>query len=359
MAWGRLSGTFCKAIPLTKRPLVSVIIPCFNYGRFLAASVGSVISQDGVDLQVIVVDDCSTDETADVAAELAASDPRIEVRSHARNLGHIATYNEGLATASGDYLVLLSADDVLTPGSLARAAALLEAHPNVGFAYGATARFKGSKPHVVNGPWSWWTVWPGHDWIRARCRRGWNVIWSPEVVMRASVQRKIGGYRHNLPRSGDFEMWMRAAAVSDVGRVGGVKQACYRLHADSMTQTIHAGERYDLQAHHDAFAAVLETGQLPDAERLYDQARKGLALRALRAASRGYHRTCADDAWALDLMEFALTMYPGAPRLAQWRSLQCRRWLLQRAPAWLGSALGGLTFLERVLLWLPRRWTET
>jgi len=329
---------------------VSVVIPCFNYARFLPAAVGSVVGQGGVDLEVMVIDDCSTDDTAGVAAALAASDPRIEVRSHARNLGHVATFNEGLAAGSGEYVVVLSADDLLTPGSLARATALLEAHPNVGFAYGRTATFADSSPPRASGAERRWTIWRGHDWIRARCRRGWNVIWSPELVMRASVQRAIGGYRPDLPRSGDFEMWMRAASVSDVGRVDGVDQAFYRLHPDSMTRTVHVGERFQLQARHDAFAALPEAALLPDAERLYDQVRRALAVTALRQARRGQHSPPVDDASAVDLMDFALAMFPGAHRLVQWPFLQWRRWLLRRLPA-ATPAVKALSYLEKGLYW--------
>jgi hypothetical protein len=338
---------------LRRTPLVSVIIPCHNYARFLPAAVDSVVSQSGVDVEVIVIDDCSTDETADVALALAASDCRVEVRSHGRNLGHIATYNEGLATASGDYVVVLSADDLLTPGSLARATALLEAYPEVGFAYGRTATFADPSPPPPSGKGGQWTIWRGHDWIRARCRRALNVIRSPEVVMRASVQRAIGGYRPDLPRTGDFEMWMRAASVSDVGRVDGVDQAFYRLHPDSMSHTVHAGKRFQLQARHDAFATLREAALLPDAERLYDQARRGLAVMALRHACRSCHRPPVSDASALELMAFAQGMAPEAHRLVQWRALQWRRWLLRRWPAGPTPVLEVLSKLEDGLHW---RW---
>ena len=357
VAWGRVDGTFERARPLTRKPTVSVVIPCFNYARFLPAAVGSVVGQRGVDVEVMVIDDCSADDTSDVAAALAASDPRIEVRSHARNLGHIATFNEGLAAATGEYVVILSADDLLTPGSLARATALLEAHPNVGFAYGGSATFAGSSPPPPVTAGRRWTIWRGHDWIRARCRRGLNVIWSPEVVMRASVQRAIGGYRPDLPRSGDFEMWIRAASASDVGRVDGVDQAFYRLHRDSMSHTIHADDRFQLQALHDAFATLPEAGRQPDAERLYEQARRGLAVTALRHACRSCHRPPIDDASTLELMAFALAMFPDAHRLIQWRSIQWRRWALRRWPAGLTPALEALSHIEYRLHWRWLLWT--
>src|SRR4051812_4578035 len=101
---------------------VDVVIPCYNYGRYLAACVDSVLSQDGVDVRALIIDDASTDDSVRMARALAASDERVRLRCHPRNRGHIATYNEGLLEwADAEYLVLLSADDLLVAGALRRA----------------------------------------------------------------------------------------------------------------------------------------------------------------------------------------------------------------------------------------------
>src|SRR5437763_399662 len=158
-----------RAQPLQRRPSVTVVIPCYNYGRYLSTAVKSVLDQPGVDVEAIVIDDASTDGSAEIVRELAAADPRVRAIFHRGNLGHIATYNEGLEQASGDYVVLLSADDALTPGSLARATALLESHPSVGLVYGYYERFVEDPPPVTQGVRNW-TIWSGDDWIEGRCR---------------------------------------------------------------------------------------------------------------------------------------------------------------------------------------------
>ncbi len=88
-------------------PSVSVIVPCFNYGHFLEGCVQSVLAQAGVDVRVLVIDDLSTDDSAEVARRLAAREDRVELREHRENLGLIATANEGLEWAQGEYVVLL------------------------------------------------------------------------------------------------------------------------------------------------------------------------------------------------------------------------------------------------------------
>ena len=95
---------------------VDVVIPCYNYAKYLPRCVASVLSQEGVDVRALIIDDCSTDETPAVGAALAQQDARVLYRRHAKNMRHIATYNEGLIDwASADYCLLLSADDLLAP----------------------------------------------------------------------------------------------------------------------------------------------------------------------------------------------------------------------------------------------------
>jgi glycosyltransferase involved in cell wall biosynthesis len=78
------------------RPTVSVVIPCYRYGRYLPDCVRSVLDQEGVDVRVLIIDDASPDDSGEVAMGLAAEDERVQVRVHRENRGHLATYNEGL-----------------------------------------------------------------------------------------------------------------------------------------------------------------------------------------------------------------------------------------------------------------------
>ena len=143
---------------------VSVVIPCYKYGHFLEEAVTSVLDdQEGVDVRVLIIDDASPDDSAEMARKIAARDPRVEVAVHAANKGNIATFNEGLLEwADGDYCVLMSADDRLTPGALRRARDLLDAHPSVGFVYGHPLWIMDGAPLPaartrVRG----WSVWSG------------------------------------------------------------------------------------------------------------------------------------------------------------------------------------------------------
>ena len=153
----------------------------------------------------------------------------------------------------------------------------MDANPSVGLVYGYPIPLYGTSLPRARTRVSSWTIWRGIDWIEHVCRAGKNLINCPEVVMRTSVQRRIGGYKAELPHSGDLEMWLRAAAVSDVGRINGADQAYYRIHLASMQRTIHAGALRDLRACRDAFESAFGANeQLPGDARLLSLARKSL-----------------------------------------------------------------------------------
>ena len=178
------------------------------------------MEQPGVAVDVTVVDDASTDDSADVAGRLVQTHG-IRLLRHATNAGYISSYNEALALADGEFVIKLDADDTLPRGSIARATALLDAHPEVGFVYGRPFHF--TEPDAVppSGTVLRWQVWSGYTWLDRRCRSGLNCSSNPEVVMRRSVLEQIGYLRPELRHTCDLEPWLRLAAVADVGRVQG------------------------------------------------------------------------------------------------------------------------------------------
>lgn len=313
---------------VVSRPTVSVIVPCYNYGHYLPDCVRSVVEQEGVDVRVLIIDDASADGSGEVAKRLADGDARIEMRAHAANQGHIETYNEGLRWADGDYTVLISADDMLTAGSLRRACALLEANPRVGFAYGRCILFGGAGPlpRVRTGA-ARWKIWPGRRWIEERCRAAENCIHSPEVVVRTAMLRRLGVYRPELPHTADLELWMRLAAYGDVGFVRGPYQAYYRVHPQSLQhrrfsaplsdlEQIAAAFRIFFRDHGDAVAG----GALLEAT-----ARRASAKRALLAACRAYDRGAPPLSEVAAFERLAYSIDPDVHREAEQRGLRWRK----------------------------------
>ena len=306
------------------RPSVFVVIPCYNYGHYLEACVDSVLGQQDVQVDVLIIDDASTDGSANTVRQLGLRDGRIHTICHSRNAGHISTYNEGLAQASGDYTVLLSADDLLTPGSLERATSLMQEHPSVGLTYGSAVIITDDDVPLARTVPANWIIWPGRSWLAHVCKTGANPLRSPEAVMRTSVLQAVGGYSADLPHSADFGMWMRAAMLADVGFIGGADQAYYRSHSSNMHDESF-GVLGDLDQRLASFDEILgESAGLAGREQMLDSAHRAMAREALSAAIAAGTGGDADQESVEQYVSLALRFWPDARDLPEWRIL--RRW---------------------------------
>ena len=117
-----------------KSPRVTVVIPTYNRGDLLPRAVNSVLAQTYSDFELILVDDCSFDNTQDVIHDF--EDPRIRSIRHEVNRGAAATRNTGIAHARGEYIAYLDDDDECTSNRLADQVALLDSGPDIGMVYG-------------------------------------------------------------------------------------------------------------------------------------------------------------------------------------------------------------------------------
>ncbi len=308
-----------------RRPRVSVIVPCYNYGRFLPDAVSSALLQKGVDPEVIIVDDASTDDSASVAESLAHRDSRVTVIRQECNTGHVVTFNVGYAAANGEFIVRLDADDLLTPGSLARSVALFDAFPRVGLVYGHPLHFATNVPAKTRSTVRGWSIWSGEDWVAERCRKAVNCITTPEAMIRASVMRSTGPLSTALRYAQDMEMWLRTAAVSDVGRVDGPDQAFHREHAGSMSSTY--GKLVELVERRNVFDTLFSGlgSRMSRATELYRVARSALADEALADACYAYDRGRTEAVSVQSYIDFALDTCPETRDLPHWRALQRRQ----------------------------------
>lgn len=316
----RVSAPGVKGSP-TEPGLVSVVVPCHNYGRFLESSVRSATSrQCDRAVEVVIVDDCSADETEAVGRRLAGTLPRVRYLRNPVNIGHIATYNAGLSAATGEFVALVSADDFVAPGALARAANVLERDPNVAFVYGTSVDVDSSSTDLDRQVWASENaefnldIMPGTQWAERVCRRAINPITSPEVVVRASAQRAVGGYRPELPYAGDLELWLRLTTVGSVARIDGPVQAVRRYHGRNMSNGYqHLDNLREVRhalLHFQDYA--VEVGALPRVtQRSSDEALAAMALwlaRSQLAAGADAKNVVA----AAELLDFAFSINPSA-----------------------------------------------
>ena len=340
---------------------VDVIVPCYNYGCFLEQCVNSVLDQERVDVRVLVIDDASPDNTAEVAAGLARENPRVTVMRHSTNKGHINTYNEGIEWASADYALLLSADDYLLPDSLSRAADLMDAHPEAGFTFGNVIELNDSGNETptksiieaTNG--SDKRILEGREFIELSGVH--NQVATCSAVVRTELQKRLGGYRHELPHAGDLEMWLRFAAHASVGFISAY-QGVYRRHGANMSTAYYApsdgrliytknGRLADLQQRKSVLDCFSEhcKGVLPRCEHLPRRLYRQLSEVAVGHASAAFNDGQMEE--SRELSDFALAVCPEIKSSSAWLKLTCKRWMGARTWRALRPAAAAIRAMQR------------
>jgi len=213
-------------------PRVTFVVATYNYAHYLPHALDSLLMQTCSAWEAIVIDDASTDDTPRVL-ERYRDDPRIRVVRHATNNGHIRTYNEGIATARGEFVGLLSADDFcVRADAVARQVEVFDAHPEVGFVYSGYA-FANSEGETmwVKLPWPQSFVRDGLDEFRHLVFD--NYVPASGPLVRRTCHDVVGAYDEQLPHAGDWDLWLRLAARYGVGYVAEPLYA-YRMHPVNM-----------------------------------------------------------------------------------------------------------------------------
>lgn len=198
-------------------PKVSVLIPTYNYGRYLAEAIESVLAQDLQDMELLVMDDCSNDNTAEVAKPFCSRDARVRFAVNSTNLGMVNNWNHCLRQARGEYIKFLFGDDKLWhPQALSKMVALMESHPSAVLA--ASARIvldENSK--VVN---IWRDLADGcHNGreviVACLMQNGKNVVGEPSSVL--FRRRDVScGFNPRYQQMVDVEMWFHLLERGDL-----------------------------------------------------------------------------------------------------------------------------------------------
>jgi glycosyltransferase involved in cell wall biosynthesis len=202
---------------------VSIVIPCHNHARFLPDAIGSALAQSYEDVEIIVVDDGSTDDSAAVASGFGV---RVVRQS---NQGLSAARNAGLAASCGEVVIFLDADDRLRPEAACAGVAALQRAPAAMMAVGrcvlideAGAPIRTDQPRVTTG------------FYEELLRR--NYIWTPALVaFRRRVFEEVGGFDPRVNPSADYDIYLRIAWRHDFAPHDTVV-AEYRQHGANMSR---------------------------------------------------------------------------------------------------------------------------
>lgn len=282
---------------------VSVVIPTYNYAPFLPGAVEGVRAQEWDDLEIIVVDDGSTDETPEVLDALAREHRNFRWFRQ-ENAGAAAARNRGIEEARGEFVAFLDADDLWLPGKLAAQFAALAERPAAAFSYtDVTLRHpNGTDEDLACGV-------PEQPLLLQLL--GGNLFATPTVLARRECFREVGLFDASLRTGEDWDMWLRLAAHFEHARVARPLTVIrVAAHAKFPVETL---ERCTLRA----------------LERLFACPRVGRAWPSVASKRRLIY------AWHYSVLAKS---YLNQGRLADFSRLACRA---------LGSHPAGLRFLKR------------
>ena len=208
-----------------REPLVSIVIPCYNQAHFLGEAIESVLGQTYRRFEIIVVDDGSRDNTAEVAAGY----PGVRCIRQ-KNRGLAGARNTGLHASAGNYLVFLDADDRLLPCALATNVSCMEAHPTCAFVYGryrniaidgsplpAPQKFQVGRDHYL-------------ALLQVNC-----IGMHAAVMYRQAIFERVAGFDTSLAACEDYDLYLRIARNSPVCHHDAVV-AEYRQHGTNMSR---------------------------------------------------------------------------------------------------------------------------
>jgi len=199
------------------QPKVSIIIPTYNYGRYIQKAIDSVLAQTFQDFEIIVVDDGSIDNTREIIECQYKDKVRYFYQEHK---GAPAARNRGIEESKGEYLVFLDADDYFLPENLEKKIKFLDTHPKYGWVY--------SDGYFIDET--------TQKKERASVRLGYNklgvkagnilrellikpIIPTLAVMIRKECLEKVGDFDERLPCLQDYDLWIRVASLYSVGYI--------------------------------------------------------------------------------------------------------------------------------------------
>jgi glycosyltransferase involved in cell wall biosynthesis len=212
---------------------LSVLMPVYNAERYLAQAVESICRQTCRDFEFVIVNDGSTDGSAGILGDYAARDDRIRLIGRP-NAGLVASLNDGLAAARGEFVARMDADDVALPRRFERQLDYLRRHPE--------CVAVGTRVLVVD-PEGWpihvWDSPPAHEEIDGRHMAadnevGATAIIHPTAMLRRQAVEAVGRYRPAYGQAEDFDLWLRLA---EVGRLANLPDVLlqYRRHPQGLS----------------------------------------------------------------------------------------------------------------------------
>ena len=203
------------------QPKVSIITPSYNQGHFLEETIQSVLNQDYPNIEYIIIDGGSSDNSPEIIQRFA---DRLAYWQSKPDKGQTDAINQGFARASGDVLAWLNSDDILLPGAVSAAVKKLQENPDVGMVYGDC--------WLINGEGKRIGKFPAAQTDIAKLRRGYVHIPQQASFWRASLWHEVGPLDDSFYFAMDYDLWTRLASKAPLLYIQ-EPWAAFRLHGDA------------------------------------------------------------------------------------------------------------------------------
>ncbi len=260
-------------------PSVTVLVPTFERAGLVGQTIDSVLAQDYPSLELLVLDDGSSDETPEILERYAREHPeRFRWERH-ENMGQARTINRGFELAHGELVGYLSSDDVLLPGALERLVGELDEHPDAVLAYPAYRVID-----AAGGPID--TVTPPEYSRRESVRLGDTIVGAGGLFRRSALEQ-VGGWDPSYRYLGDFDFWFRLSAAGPFRRIT-EPLAAWRRHDAALTI---AGRGIEMSRERIRLVEEIYAGEVePDLAEAREEAFRNAYVLAAVAAGPGLNR---------------------------------------------------------------------
>ena len=272
---------------------ISIIIPNFNYGHFISFALESTLSQPISDLEVIVVDDGSNDETLKV---LEPYRDRINYVFQ-ENAGLSSARNTGIAASTGEYIQFLDADDILGKNVLAYQKRFLDAHPAFDISVCRNRFFDRTRMDKILFSREKWPLFRGALDVHL-CH--FNIAPPHALFLRKKVVSHVGYFDSHLKACEDYDYWLRAACHGFIPVYNPEGAVFYRRHPRSMSANLDNQFRYDAILHHKLSELLDQNPEFPSGKRAF-----GLLAFAAGALTTARRLRAHQLGTALDLLDLA------------------------------------------------------
>lgn len=205
---------------------ISVVTPSFNQGVFIEHTINSVLSQDSVDLEYIVVDGVSTDGTQEILERYRCRLSQLIIEP---DRGQADALRKGFGVATGDVLCYLNSDDVFLPGALQKVVLAFQKHPDVDVIYG-NRLFIDAKGKITRS----WILPPHSDYLMSR----WDFIPQENCFWRREAMSRVGGIDPSYQFAMDYDLFTRMMKDSRFRHVHDFF-AAFRVHRDAKTSRLY------------------------------------------------------------------------------------------------------------------------